>query len=124
MHKDYRTLESKVETIHSTKPISQYQNKELKERGQIASPYHFSNEKRFNGDDHVNPLKEFTFSDKGTAQRAMYNTDAFAQQKHQSVTQELRDESKQLIESIRRNYEESRKALDHYKSEPDLNNQF
>jgi hypothetical protein len=123
---DYKTLHSKLETMHSTKDhasaYKQSQTHALRERGQLASPSHFSHDGNRRYDEPVNPLKEFTFSEKGH-QRAMYSTDGFAMQnQHRTLKDDLRDESRVLIETIRKNLDESKKYLEYYKSEPRLEN--
>jgi len=54
----------------------------------------------------------------------MYLTDGFAMNQR-NPREDLRDESRKLIESIRKNLDESKKALENYKSEPQIEyNQF
>ena len=85
IHQDYRTLNSKIETMQSTKdPHSATFNNKYNsglQRDRLASPMHYSEGRGLRSDEKVNPLKEFTFSEKGQAQRtggAMYLTDGFA----------------------------------------------
>jgi hypothetical protein len=44
------------------------------------------------------------------------------QNQHRTLKDDLRDESRVLIETIRKNLDESKKYLENYKSEPRLEN--
>ena len=71
IHQDYRTLNSKIETMQSTKdPHSATFNNKYNSgfpRERLVSPTHYSECRELRSEEKVNPLKEFTFSEKGQA---------------------------------------------------------
>eukprot|EP00347_Sterkiella_histriomuscorum_P013163 403365769 len=152
IHHDYHTLTTKLETISQKQSIEPGRQPiaHLKERGDFASPSHFSDQYANGGrhiqsvnEEPINPLKEFTFTDKGSYagleanantqqelnQQRMYSTDGFAQQKHYTsgagldfngslVPRDLLvEESRVLIQTIQKNLDESKKDLEKFNTQ-------